>query len=258
MAYNSYSLDYKIEALDLVDKTSIKIATHKLSIPRGTIRGWIKDREKLLQESLFSPKCPKCHSSHDHPSSLPIEDYAYILGIYLGDGCISPHAKGVYRIRITLDNAYSMIIKRVRNSLQNLYPSNRVSVVPHSVDSCSYVSCYSKNLICYFPQHGPGKKHQREIFLTEWQQTIVDASPAEFLRGLYHSDGCRSHRIDKRYNTSNLVYKVDNLSQDILDLVKSTCEKMELHYTQPSKGNYVAVSRQRDTQQLESILGIKT
>ena len=43
-----------------------------------------------------------------------------------------------------------------------------------------------------FPQHGPGRKHHRRIELAGWQREIVDRFPREFLRGLLHSDGCRT------------------------------------------------------------------
>lgn len=43
-----------------------------------------------------------------------------------------------------------------------------------------------------FPQHGPGRKHERKIALEDWQQQIVDTYPEEFVRGLIHSDGCRT------------------------------------------------------------------
>lgn len=56
-----------------------------------------------------------------------------------------------------------------------------------------YVSviAYSQHWPCLFPQHGPGKKHERTIALEPWQQEIVDTHPREFIRGLIHSDGCR-------------------------------------------------------------------
>jgi hypothetical protein len=42
------------------------------------------------------------------------------------------------------------------------------------------------------PQHGPGRKHERRIELAAWQREIVDRFPQKFLRGLLHSDGCRT------------------------------------------------------------------
>ena len=49
----------------------------------------------------------------------------------------------------------------------------------------------SKHWRCMFPQHGPGKKHQRKIELAVWQQKLVDLDPRPLVRGLLHSDGCR-------------------------------------------------------------------
>ena len=45
---------------------------------------------------------------------------------------------------------------------------------------------------CLFPQHGPGRKHERRITLEPWQQAIVEEHTGAFLRGLFHSDGCRA------------------------------------------------------------------
>ena len=49
---------------------------------------------------------------------------------------------------------------------------NRVSRTPKI--GCTEVSAYSKHWPCLFPQHGPGKKHERKIELTPWQQELVD------------------------------------------------------------------------------------
>ena len=54
---------------------------------------------------------------------------------------------------------------------------------------------------CLFPQHGPGRKHHRSIVLEDWQNRIVGCYPRQLLRGLIHSDGCRTiNRVrDGRY-----------------------------------------------------------
>jgi hypothetical protein len=49
-----------------------------------------------------------------------------------------------------------------------------------------------KHWPCLFPQHGPGRKHERPILLEDWQREIVERHPGDFLRGLFHSDGCRT------------------------------------------------------------------
>jgi hypothetical protein len=42
-----------------------------------------------------------------------------------------------------------------------------------------------------FPQHGPGRKHERPIVLARWQRDITESYCESFVRGLIHSDGCR-------------------------------------------------------------------
>ena len=49
-----------------------------------------------------------------------------------------------------------------------------------------------KHWPCLFPQHGPGRKHERVLGMADWQWTIIREHPADFLRGLFHSDGCRA------------------------------------------------------------------
>jgi hypothetical protein len=55
---------------------------------------------------------------------------------------------------------------------------NKVSRVTKAGEGCTEVSAYSKHWPCLFPQHGPGRKHERKIELTVWQQELVDATLA--------------------------------------------------------------------------------
>jgi hypothetical protein len=67
--------------------------------------------------------------------------------------------------------------------------------VRQPVDSsrrCIRVVADSGRWLEAFPQHGPGRKHDRKIELASWQREIVDRHPRVFLRGLLHSDGCRT------------------------------------------------------------------
>ena len=65
----------------------------------------------------------------------------------------------------------------------------------YSKQGCVDVQSSWMHWPCLLPQHGPGKKHERPIVLADWQRPIVDAHPGDFLRGLFHSDGCR---VDNR------------------------------------------------------------
>jgi hypothetical protein len=82
---------------------------------------------------------------------------------------------------------------------------------------------------CLFPQHGPGRKHQRKIELAQWQEIIVRKYPGEFARGLFHSDGWRGvNRVRRTLADGDHWYEYPrymfgNESADILRLCGEAC-----------------------------------
>lgn len=64
-----------------------------------------------------------------------------------------------------------------------------VSVMPRSSVfrvariGCHEVKSTSKHWVCLFPQHGPGRKHERLIELESWQHAIVAADDFEAMLG---------------------------------------------------------------------------
>jgi hypothetical protein len=66
-------------------------------IPRWTVRDWRQKGRPGLRRGTPVLDCPQCGGiTSDEPS------YAYLLGLYLGDGCISRHPR-THRLRIVLD-----------------------------------------------------------------------------------------------------------------------------------------------------------
>jgi len=113
----------------------------------------------------------------------------YLLGMYLGDGCLSTHPRGVFKLRISLDARNPGIAAECEHAMRAVMPKNRIGRVDYG--TWHELFAYSKSWACLFPQHGPGRKHEREIALTAWQRCLVARWPALLLRGLIHSDGCR-------------------------------------------------------------------
>jgi hypothetical protein len=159
----------------------------RTGIPRGTVRDWRAGRTPDFERNA-TRSARSCAVCRGEPLSLPQAWYTYLLGLYLGNGYIASHPRGVYRLRISCANAYPELIRRCQSAMVAVLPS-KVSLVP--CQGCTEVASYSKHWPCLFPQHGPGLKHQRKIELTAWQQDLVDADPRPLLRGLLHSDGCR-------------------------------------------------------------------
>jgi hypothetical protein len=52
--------------------------------------------------------------------------YAYLLGLYLGDGCLLRHRRGVYRLHITLDAAHPVIAAECQAAMSLVMPASRI------------------------------------------------------------------------------------------------------------------------------------
>ena len=180
------------------------------AIPRSTVRGWLRQHRVRRR-----PKKPSLHLE-----SLPSAAYSYLLGFYLGDGCLSLSRRNVYRLRIMTDARYPGVIAECVAAMQAVMPDNRVSVQRTPYRAVE-IGCSSKRWPLLFPQHGPGRKHARRIALEPWQDEIVARHPWAFLRGLLHSDGCR---VLNRVNGKDYPrYFFTQVSDDIRRLFSDTC-----------------------------------
>ncbi len=160
------------------------------------------------------------------------EDYAELLGFYLGDGYISEGAR-TQRLRITLDAKYPQLVARARDLLARCFPNNRADVVRYKKGNCFAVSVYSSHLGCVLPQHGPGRKHNRAINLEPWQEAIVDAEPWAFVRACIWTDGCvfiNRTDIHRAEPYKYLSYSFANKSGDIVDLFTQACDRVGVDY----------------------------
>jgi hypothetical protein len=113
-------------------------------IPRRTVRD-LRCRPSIRVR--FPAAASTCGINHDF-LALPPAAYAYVLGIYLGDGCISRGGR-VWRLRITLDSRYPQIIDRTRDAINVLMPGQRAGIWRRS-DNCTEVYLCSKHWPCLF------------------------------------------------------------------------------------------------------------
>ena len=154
-------------------------------------------------------------------------DYAELLGLYLGDGCISRMGR-TYALRISFDARHPQIIRDASELLGRCFPGNSLHRVRVAGSGVRILQLYSNHLPCLLPQHGPGRKHERRIELEPWQQAVVDRAPWRFLRGLIRSDGCVF--VNRTGPYEYLSYDFTNHSQDILDLFTATCDAVGVRY----------------------------
>ncbi len=124
------------------------------------------------------------------------------------------------------------------------------------------VTGYSKHWPCLFPQHGPGKKHERPIALETWQREIVATHPWELVRGLVHSDGCRITNwttkivagARKRYEYPR--YFFTNRSDDIRKMYTDTLDQLGVAWRQTNAWN-ISVARRDSVALMDAHVGPK-
>jgi hypothetical protein len=222
-------------------------------IPRRTIRDWrsgrIPDFDRV--RSRPGPRVPPCAVCEDDPLRLPQSAYTYLLGLYLGDGYIAARARGVFRLRIVCADAYPELIKRCESAMAQVLAS-KVSLVPKV--GCTEVAAYSKHWPCLFPQHGPGRKHERRIELTVWQQELVDADPRPLIRGLLHSDGCRV--LNWVNGTAYPRYHFSNVSADIRGIFGRACDQLGIEWRANNRWS-LSVARRGSVALLDEFVGPK-
>lgn len=202
--------------------------------------------------------CEGCGIANHNFSRLPSQPYAYLLGLYLGAGCISQHPHRVYCMRIMFDSVYPGIVNECCAALESIFPNKSAHPGLRRDCNCFEVSMYSKHWPCFFPQHGPGHKHLRPIRLVEWQQTIVEANRKPFIRGLIHSDGTRIIATERKssYVRRAPRYAFSNKSEDIKRLFCESCDAVGVRWTRPSD-RQIAIYRKASVALLDEFVGPK-
>lgn len=223
----------------------------RLGISRGTIRDWRHGKVPRYAESGGrTGDCPVCDGV-----ATDVEWYAYLLGLYLGDGWISYMHRGVYKLRVVLDIRYVDIIDECAEAMRRMRPRVEMRVAFAHKPGCVEVLSHWKHWTCLFPQHGPGRKHLRHISLQPWQEKIVTHQTKKLLRGLIHSDGCRDKNVVK--GKSYPRYSFSNESEEIKRIFCNACDHLDIHWTRPS-AKVIAVSRRNDVALLDAFIGPKT
>ncbi|MEU6808464.1 helix-turn-helix domain-containing protein [Streptomyces sp. NPDC046831] len=258
-----HSTQVRQEAVTLLrDGARNADVARRLNVPPGTVGYWKHvDRMKRGEcPGRHGGECPRCDGR-----DLDRAAYSYLLGLYLGDGHIS-HYSGhrVPTLSITCAEAWAGLMDDCELAMRAVFPDN--SVCRRRRTGCREVKVYSKHLVCLFPQHGPGRKHERLIVLESWQQEIVDVHPWDFIRGLIHSDGCRitnwTTRLvggeHKRYEYPR--YFFTNVSDDIRRLCTDTLDKVGVEWTRCTRnGNpyNISVARRASVALMDAHVGPK-
>jgi hypothetical protein len=169
-----YRPEVRHRALALIDSGySLHSSSMSTGINRSTLQDW-RDHPEKAQRARAS--CPRCTDVVRLPE--PCADYAYLLGLYLGDGCISvagDRAKGVWKLRLMCADAWPGLVEECAQAMRAIRPENKVMMI--QCQGCTEVVSCSKHWPCLFPQHGTGRRHLRKIELADRQADHCGTPP---------------------------------------------------------------------------------
>jgi len=235
----------------LIDREVARIT----GVSIGAVQKWRTGLRRTPEKERKHAHCPRC-------DGVPLNEhaYAYLLGLYLGDGHISRHRRGVFALSIACGDAWPGLITAAKLAMRRVMPASCVMGVQRT--GMTEVKSYSKHWPCLFPQHGPGMKHTRKIELADWQQVIVDRYSGDFVRGLIHSDGCRSmNRVRRRFAGSDHSYEYpryffSNKSLDILALCGQALDRLGVEW-RFARWDVISVAKRDAVARLDGFVGPK-
>ena len=230
-----------------------RVISRETGIPYGTLRYW-----RMLRHPPRTLR-PRPDGSWRPPNPCA---YSYLLGLYLGDGCLGTPSGGSSQLQITLDAAYPAIVREAEEAVRRTVPDAWVgqSACPGAVKLFASDPVWMYAL----PQHGPGRKHKRKIVLVPWQRAITLRYPKALIRGLIHSDGSRcinQFRValptDRIETYAYARYFFTNYSADIRGIFCEHCDLLGIRWTQSSYKN-ISIAHRDSVAILDSFVGPKS
>ena len=189
--------------------------------------------------------------------------YSYLLGLYLGDGCLGGPPR-TWQLNLHCDGAYPDLLDEAWAAIVLTLLPRSVNRYQVSNSRCVRITAASIRWREAFPQHGPGRKHNRSITLEPWQREITDRFPEELIRGLIHSDGCRTINRFKTKLPSGRVaeyayprYFFSNLSADIRAIFCEYCDRLGIRWSMSNHRN-VSISHRTSVAKLDRFVGPKS
>ncbi|MEV0329517.1 transcriptional regulator [Micromonospora echinospora] len=221
-----------------------------VGLPYPTVRHWCKDRPESRQHAT-AHRCFRCRPG----LAANLGDYAYLLGLYLGDGHLVTTAR-VPVLRIYCADSWPALIGACENAMRNVLAE---AVQRVQKQGCTTVQSYGNHWTCLLPQHGPGRKHERPIVLADWQRDVVAAHAGDFVRGLFHSDGCRvANRVTvggREYVYPRYLFA--NESADIMGLCRWALDLLGVAWRM-NRRNSLSVARRQSVALLDGYVGPKS
>jgi hypothetical protein len=168
------------------------------------------------------------------------------------------------RLSLTLDLRHPEIANEAAGALALVFPDARVASFNRPLRGTREVVLSSPSLPYAYPHCGQGKKHERRISLMPWQLAVTRAHPKSLLRGLIHSDGCRTvNRFSTTLPSGRIRqyayprYFFSNLSCDIRGIFCDHCDLLGIRWTLSNPRN-VSIADRGSVRVLDGFVGPKS
>jgi hypothetical protein len=229
--------------------TSLNSIARSTGISRRSLARWRAGHRPLGCEAPIGP--------NEVATSAPAE-YAYLLGLYLGDGHLVESQRDCWALRLALDAAYPEIIEGAKAAMLACRGRGKASGRQVPGSNCVIVTSYSKAWPGLFPQHGPGKKHERLIVLEPWQEQLTRTYARDLIRGLIHSDGCR---YTAKQRVGGRIYEYDrygfeNHSDGVRLIFINHLDLLDVAWTRPRR-TLIQIARREAVARMDTFVGPK-
>jgi len=253
----AYGADRYLEVISLVGTGLGDSAIAEMTgVRSATVRRWRiakKPPSAVLRRQVAEAWC------------VPVDPiYCYLLGAYLGDGLVTLYPPTAWCLRIYNDRRYQSISQEILAAMRTTFPGGAVRVHPSSSGNADVLCLRHPAIPRAFPQHGPGRKHDRAIVLADWQLALTRGHPGALIRGLIHSDGRRTVNSFRTKLPSGRTaaysyvrYFFSNLSEDVRRIFAEHCELLGIRVTKSNHRN-LSVSHRDSVSILEELVGPKS
>lgn len=242
--------------------SSISEISRKIGASRSTIKQWLTPLKRYIPKNIihnittFESFIDNMEKSEEYRKA-----YYYLLGEYLGDGCINlMKNKRTYVLRIFCADSHPLIIDEVKKDLKMIFPDNSIQDVKKQ--GCHSIGIYCSDLPKLFPHTGVGKKHDRKIELSDWQLKYIESNKLYLLKGLFHSDGSYYYSKGSKhyyYNFTNCSLDIHKIYQDCLDSlgIKYTFNERKCKSILPNKVYLTVICRNSEVVKMFNLVGEK-
>lgn len=177
-----------------------------------------------------------------------------MLGLYLGDGHLVTKAR-VPVLRISCTASWPGLTAQCETAMLAVAAK---SVHRVQQTGCVNVQSYSNHWPCLLPQHGPGRKHERRIYLADWQQPIIDANSDSFLAWTISVRWLPRYQQGTTRGGKLFLSEIHLLERvgDIMRLCKASLDRLAIGW-RVCRRTMLSVARMEDVAALDHHVGTK-